>query len=119
MPTADQHRQIAEHNLRFLETIDADEFCDWLAVVAFYIAVHRVEQLGAAVNHHSEDHGARLEFVRQQHPAIHHPYRELYVISLRVRYEAGPHHWLTPEFVSGCLTEIEDYVRDQSGVPPP
>lgn len=119
MPTADEHKRKAEHDLRFLETIDTDEFCDWMAVVAFYIAVHLVEQLRALVDEHSTDHTNRLEFIRAHHPSIHFHFHALYNISRIARYGAGPHLWLRPEFVSGCLAEIQQYVRDASAPPAP
>src|SRR5947209_3538946 len=62
MPTLEEHRRKVGHNLRSLETIDTDEFCDWMAVVAFYTAVHLVEQLRAVVNQHSLDHAGRNRF---------------------------------------------------------
>ena len=44
MPSADEHQRQAEHNARFLETIDQDEFLDWFATAAFYTAVHLIEK---------------------------------------------------------------------------
>jgi hypothetical protein len=116
MPTADEHQGQAEHNLRFLQTVDSAEFCDWMAVVAFYVAVHLVERLRALAAGHSIDHADRNEFVRNDHPAIHVHYRELYNVSLIVRYGVGPFHWLVPENVSGHLEEIQRYVAEY--VPP-
>jgi hypothetical protein len=115
MPTADEHQRQAEHNLRFFETIDADEFCDWKTTVAFYAAVHLVEKLRALVGQDSVDHQDRNQFVRNHHPHIHVHYRELYNLSLLVRYGAGPYNWLVPQRVSDCLEEIHNYVRDDSG----
>jgi hypothetical protein len=111
MPTAEEHRRKAEHNLRFLETVDTDEFGDWMAVAAFYVAVHLVERLRAFIGQHSTDHQDRLSFVRQYHPQMHTAYRELYNIARLVRYGAGPDHWLNPEFVSGCMEIVREYVR--------
>jgi hypothetical protein len=35
MPTAEEHQKQADHNFEFLQTVDEDEFCDWLAIAAF------------------------------------------------------------------------------------
>ena len=52
-----QHQSKAEHNGRFLASINAQEFPDWAVVVAFYKAVHLVEMLLAkAQSFHSDSH---------------------------------------------------------------
>jgi hypothetical protein len=107
VPTADEHQRQADHNERFLQSIDEDEFCDWLATAAFYVAVHLIEKVRALSNEHNE----RLDFVRNQHPQIHLHYRELYSFSLQTRYGIAPHHWLLPEHVTGHLAEIKRYVE--------
>jgi hypothetical protein len=119
MPSADDHQRQADHNLRFLATIDTDEFCDWMAVVAFYVAVHLVEKLRAAVGEHSADHPDRNEFVRAHHHPIHVYYRDLYNISLLVRSGTGPYNWLVPERVSDSLQEIQRYVLASASPPAP
>jgi hypothetical protein len=114
MPSADEHQRQADHNTLFLETIDPDEFIDWLVVVAFYIAVHLVEKLRTLRNEHSVDHVDRNSFVIEHHPTIQVYFRELYNLSRIARYGIGPHKWLLPERVTDCLDEIRRYVRDNS-----
>jgi hypothetical protein len=112
MPSADEHQRQAEHNTQFLQTIDSDEFTDWLATVAFYVAVHLIEKLRALHDQHSIDHVERNTFVIDHHSTIHVYYRELYNLSRIARYGISPHHWLLPEWVTDCLDEIRRYVRD-------
>src|SRR5262245_53370067 len=116
MPTAEEHLNTANHNLAFMQTVDQDEFGDWMAVVAFYVAVHLVERLRAFAGQHSVDHRDRDEFVRNSHLQIHPPYHELYRISMIVRYGAGPHNWFNPAFATGCLELVREYVQQ---IPPP
>ena len=114
MPSADEHQKQAEYHLAFLQTIDTDEFCDWAAVAAFYVAVHLVEKLRAFANQHSKNHEDRLTSTRAEHPAIYSYFWRLYILSRLARYQIGPHLWLTPEEVTGLLDEIQRYVRDYS-----
>lgn len=45
MPTADQHRQQAEHNKAFVQSFDLDTspYLDWVVTAIFYTALHLVE----------------------------------------------------------------------------
>ena len=117
MPTAAEHQQRAEHHLAFLETIDTEEFCDWAGVVAFYVAVHLVERLRALVGQHSGDHGDRLDYIRDNHPAILAYFDALFDISLIARYRASSLPWLPPKTMRGYLYEIQRYVRDVAPTP--
>lgn len=117
MPTADQHQKRTDHHLAFLQTIDPDEFCDWMGVVAFYAALHLVEKMRAFAGEHSDDHQERREYVRHHHPAIFASYRGLFDISMAARYHPDPLHWLLPTHVTGYLEDIERYVNAYS--PPP
>jgi hypothetical protein len=114
MPSADEHQRQADHNTRFLETIDQDEDIDWFAVVAFYVAVHLIEKLRALRGEHSLDHVDRNSFVIDHHPTIHVYFRELYNLSRIARYGISPHPWLLPERVSDCLDEVRRYVQDST-----
>jgi hypothetical protein len=112
MPSAREHQRQAEHHFAFLETIDGDEYCDWLSVVAFYVAVHLVERLRALEGEHSSDHADRHEYVREYHPTIHNCYRQLYSWAWSARYQANPFRWLTPERVRDTLDEIRRYADE-------
>lgn len=119
MPTADEHQRQADHNERFLLGIDEDEFCDWLATVAFYAALHLVEKLRAFENEHSLNHADRRQFVRARHPQIFVPYRQLHDTSRRMRYEIGPRLWLLPAHARDNLDEIKRYVATHGQATPP
>ena len=86
MPNAAEHQAKVVHNLKFLASITDPAFCDWLAVVAFYSAVHLVEQLCALQGHHNQDHRGRNRIIRQKFRAIHKHYRPLYNLSMVARY---------------------------------
>jgi hypothetical protein len=45
MPSADQHRNKANSNRKFLDGISLEDFPDWVVVAAFYTAVHLIEEL--------------------------------------------------------------------------
>ena len=86
MGTAAEHKSKAEHNHAFMLTI-ADEYPDWLATAAFYVAVQFIEQLLAESGKHSKDHHQRNTSVRSDFPSIHAPYKALYNASLVARYD--------------------------------
>jgi hypothetical protein len=118
MPTASQHKGKAEHNRKFLGEIRIDAYPDWVAVAAFYTAVHLVERLRAASGHgDSTDHEDRLTYVQHVHPAIHTPYHLLQNVSLLARYQSNADFFaqFQPEdirvrIVEGSLPVIEQYV---------
>ena len=79
------HLVKAKYNQSFLETI-GDEFPDWLAIVAFYKAVHLVEALFARQQVHSHSHTQRNERLKNEHAAIWKEFRPIYNASKLVRY---------------------------------
>ncbi len=90
MGTESEHRKKAEHNGKFLATIDVREFPDWAAIVAFYKSVHLVELLLARThNLHSKGHGDRNRSVKRHHPDIWAEYRPIFNVSLIARYKNG------------------------------
>lgn len=120
MPNSKQHKKKAEHNRAFLDSITDDRFADWMAVVAFYTAVHLVERL-RTLNHnaseqHSRDHQHRREFVQSQHKQIHTAYHELFNASLIARYQTVNSFQtqlnvkdIKTRLINGYLAEIESY----------
>lgn len=89
MPKASEHKAKAESNLRFLGTINVDEYPDWAAVVAFYTAVHFVEGVRAkAAEGHSQNHDDRLTYVANRHNKIHTNYHILQNVSMLARYQS-------------------------------
>jgi hypothetical protein len=85
MATEAAHLLKAQHNQAFLGSLD-DRFPEWLAIVAFYKAVHLVEALFARSNIHSERHHERNRRLQEYHPEIWVDFRVLYDVGRLVRY---------------------------------
>src|SRR5262249_12626607 len=126
MPNRNQHRVKAENNRRFLNQIDPADNPEWSVVVAFYTAVHLVEQLLAERAGHSKDHQERLEFVQHEHPQIHSDYQQLYNVSRLARYESRQDFFrqfsaedVREKIIDGWLARIERYVAERLTVKPP
>lgn len=120
MPSADQHRSKAERNRRFLNSISLHDFPEWVAVVAFYTAVHLVEQIRAkAHDGDSTSHEDRLEYVQHRLPAaIHSAYQILQNVSMLARYQSTADFFaqfqpedVDREIVNTRLVQIEDFVK--------
>jgi len=60
MPAESQHQNKATHNRQFLDSINTDDYPDWVVVAAFYTAVHLVERLRAANRHGDRTSHERL-----------------------------------------------------------
>ncbi|MFI5382158.1 MAG: hypothetical protein ACHRHE_22915 [Tepidisphaerales bacterium] len=118
MPTASQHHKKAEINRRFLATISIDDFPDWVVVVAFYTAVHLVEELRAASGEgDSTDHEDRLAYIQHKHPTIHTAYHILQNASMLARYASNAAFFaqfqrevIVERIIGQCLVEVERYV---------
>lgn len=85
MATEQKHREKAESNKKFREQIP-DEFPDWLAIVAFYEAVHLVEILMARAGVHGKNHRHRNGEIQKRFPDIWKHYLPLFNVSRLVRY---------------------------------
>jgi hypothetical protein len=120
MPNADQHRNKAQRNRRFMETISLDDFPVWVVVAAFYTAVHLVERLRAAGGDgDSTSHEDRLDYVQHRHPRMHTAYHILQNASLLARYQSQADFFdqfqpqdVTERIVDRFLAEVERYVED-------
>ena len=112
MPNSHQHRDKAQHNRAFLNTISVNTYPDWATVAAFYTAVHLVERLRTklpnAAEQHSTDHHDRLQFVQTHHRAIHTEYHELFNAALIARYQTI--HSFRTQFTN---TDVQDILIDQ------
>lgn len=122
MPSAAEHQAKAAHNRAFLNTITDPTYCDWMAVVAFYVAVHLVERLFALQGRHNQDHRGRNRAVRRQLRPIHRNYRALYNLSMVARYMEASKFNLTAAVVRTTvidlhLAEIEKYVVAAAAAP--
>ena len=122
MPSADQHRNKAERNRRFMESISLDDFPEWVVVAAFYTAVHLIERLRAAAGDgDSTSHEDRLEYVQHHLPDhIHSAYQILQNVSMLARYQSTADFYaqfqaedVATQIVGNRLARIEQYVQDQ------
>ncbi len=120
MPSADQHRSKAERNRNFLKSIALDDFPEWVAVAAFYTAVHLVERLRAkAGDGDSTSHEDRLNYVQHRLPdGIHSAYHILQNVSMLARYQSVSDFFaqfqpedVEREIVNNRLAQIERYVQ--------
>ncbi len=117
MPSAEQHRQQAEHNKAFVQSFDLDTsaYLDWVVTGAFYTALHLVEWflkmrgLAGRRDHYLCDaHTARMSELR----SIYFDYTELKFQSEAGRYECATfspdvlRHDLLPR-----LSQIERYIK--------
>jgi len=111
------HLQKAESNQTFLETI-SDQFADWLAIVAFYKAVHLVEAMFARDGDPSHSHVDRNRRLKQRHPEIWLQFRPLYDASKWLRYtdrSISPQR-IREELVGKRLRTVESLIRSRLGL---
>jgi hypothetical protein len=112
MATEAAHLSKAESNQRFLDTI-SDEFADWLAIVAFYKAVHLVEAMFARQGAPSHSHFHRNQRLKRHFPMIWKHFRPLFDASKLVRY--SDHRISAPEIrrelIAKRLRAVETLVR--------
>ncbi len=120
MPNSQEHKAKAARNRTFVDSIKgAVENSDWVAIAAFYAAVHLVERLCAAESKHHVSHNARLAWVYRHrlHHSIHTAFAVLYDASRIARYgtinqfnQAFPGNTVEKMLVNVHLTAIEAYV---------
>lgn len=120
MPTGSQHLTKAKSNRQFLASIDRNTAADWAVVVAFYTAVHRIEQLryhdDQANGPHSKSHDDRLYYIMQHHQYIYSAFANLYTLSRLARYDSNADFYakLPNEDVDAkvipLLVKVEQYV---------
>jgi hypothetical protein len=127
MPSEDQHRNKAERNRQFLETIVIADHPDWVVVVAFYVAVHVAERLRAISGHgDSTSHEERLAYIQSEHPEIHTHYHILQNASMLARYQSNADFFsqfqvdeINEKIIQNRLVPIEEYVRTRIQVTSP
>ncbi len=126
MPTVSQHQGKVEKNRRFLAKISVADDPEWAATVAFYIAVHCVEQLRAVAGHADHwSHTQRLQYVQHFLKPIHGPFTQLYNVSRLARYNTASDFFrqfspddVTERIIGGWLTAVESYTTTQLANPP-
>lgn len=105
------HLLKAEHNQKFLDTLD-DAYPDWLLTVGFYKAVHLAEALFARRGYHSHSHEERNRKLRAEFPAIWQEYKPLYDNSKLVRYSqrSMPAALVRSEYLGKRLVAVQQLV---------
>jgi hypothetical protein len=86
MPSSAEHRQKAERNAALARSLDVAAYPEWVAVAAFYAAVHLVERLAACGNLHHQNHPDRSWYVQRHHRAIYPAYQALFDAGHAARY---------------------------------
>jgi hypothetical protein len=89
MPSSREHKEKADLNRATLSRLIANnEAPEWMAVVAFYTAMHLVERLAACENIHHSKHPDRLAYLtrHKQHRSIHVEFQTIFDASLVARY---------------------------------
>lgn len=86
MATESDHLRQAQHNQRFLNSIDCAQYPDWAATVAFYTAVHLAQALIKHGGDSCNSHKSRNNKLRKKYPAVWKLYQPLYSYSRLARY---------------------------------
>lgn len=90
MPSEKAHLEAVRRNVKVLRYLrNQPEIClEWIAIVAFYTAVHVVEAVFAKSDVHSSDHKTRLDRLKcdAKCRSLFHPFRQLKVASEIARY---------------------------------
>ena len=117
MATEDAHLKKAQTNQAFLETIP-DEFSDWLAIVAFYKAVHLVESIFARQGTPSNNHTQRNKRLKRHYPEIWKNFRPLYNASILLRYTDRriDAKKIREELIENRLKKLEELVHNELSV---
>ena len=125
MPTQSQHRTKARGNRDFLSEIDPSARSDWAVVVAFYTAVHLVEQVRAVGGEHSKNHKDRIDYLGIHHRAIAAQFYMLYSASRLSRYDSNADFYaqfanadIQAVVIDGWLAAVETYVAGLSPATP-
>lgn len=122
MPSSAQHREKAERNSLCLQALLGGSSPEWMAVVAFYTALHFVERLAACDNVHNAKHPDRLDYLKRtkKHRCIYTAFLALFDASLVARYgtvnqfnAAYPGDTVEKILVKNHLSAIEKHVASQ------
>jgi hypothetical protein len=104
-----EHEQQAAHNREFLDSIDKARYADWVATVAFYTAVHRVQALFHLSRDRCKSHRERNRILRRKFPPIWKHYHPLYSLSRLARYWCMKVH---PRDVHRILHRLSEFDRE-------
>ena len=112
MGTLSNHRDKADHNQKFLESIDRKKYPDWVVTAGFYKAVHLVEMLFAKNGKHSENHRDRNDTLKREWQQIWMNYLPLYGLARRARYKVRGISDQTVSYALSRLSNIEKIVTE-------
>ena len=115
MGTESDHREKADHNQQFLETIDETKYPDWSVTVCFYKALHLVEMVFARSGNHSDNHRSQHDVLKRGYQDLWREYRPLYSLSRRARYKVRSMSPATVSYVRNRLSRLEALI---SGLAP-
>jgi len=119
MPSSSEHRDKADRNRTFLNTINVAASPEWAATVAFYLAVHLVVRLAAVEDIHHAGHSARLDYLNRHkhHQRIYDDLTKLHDAANVARYgtvnqfsKAFPGTTVKDELLDKHLKRIESHV---------
>jgi len=113
MGTESDHREKAQHNQEFFNTIDINRFPDWAVTVSFYQALHTTEMLFARCGKHSNNHRERHDVLKREHPDIWMHYLPLYAQSRRARYKVKTISAETVRYCNGRLAKVEAIIHER------
>jgi hypothetical protein len=111
MGTKTDHQEKADHNQKFLDSIDEAAYPDWTVTVCFYKALHLVEMLFAKDGKHSENHRDRHDTLKRGHQNVWREYLPLYTQSRRARYKVRAIDQQTVRYVRGRLSQVESLIN--------
>lgn len=89
MATRSEHALKVGENKSLLADLDAARWPQWATTLAFYTALHLLEQLLAEAGLHPQDHTRRNELLAEYHPTAYLTYSNLYQASRLARYESS------------------------------
>lgn len=92
MATKEAHLAAAEKNAATILYLlrERDDHPEWIAIIAFYKALHLVEAVFFDEDKvHGVNHERRDKFLKDKYPDIHKHYRPLWAASMVARYLSG------------------------------
>ena len=127
MPSSKEHKAKADLNRAFVDSVkDNLAFSDWVAVAAFYAAMHLIERLCAKENTHHISHNSRNAWVNRHlgYSDTQIAFSALYDASRIARHgtlnqfnKAYPGDKVQRLLVDDHLAKIESYVAASFSAP--
>ncbi len=112
MGTRSNHREKADHNQEFINSIDREKYPDWVVTVGFYKGLHLVEMLFAKNGRHSNNHRDRHDLLKRNYETIWREYLPLYALARRARYKVRSITKETMDYALSRLSRIEKVINE-------